>query len=171
MFAIDISSALTHPSYPSPLALSLSQVSAKGFVLEGFPRTTAQAQALVQAGIPVDVVIRVDLDVASAARRVASRVFDPLTQQSYSISPTVTAQAAAPADLVGDGQLVRRADDCAAVAQIRRAQYQATTLPVIEKAYGARVVVLDGKALPEAVAEGANLEIAQARAIAAQPAA
>jgi len=50
-------------------ALQAPEVKERGFLLEGFPRTPAQAQALVNADIPIDAVILLDIDQQTALER------------------------------------------------------------------------------------------------------
>lgn len=45
----------------------------KGFILDGFPRTTAQAEALDEAGVTIDKVLLLEVDDAKIVERLSSR--------------------------------------------------------------------------------------------------
>ena len=55
----------------------------KGWLLDGFPRTGAQAQALVDAGIHADTFIFLDVPDEDLIERVVGRRADPVTGKIY----------------------------------------------------------------------------------------
>ena len=46
---------------------------AKGFILDGFPRTTAQAEALTESGVKIDKVLSLEVDDDTIVERLSSR--------------------------------------------------------------------------------------------------
>src|SRR5207253_3978081 len=50
---------------------------AKGFIIDGFPRTIAQAEALRNAGIDIDFVIEIEVDDEEILRRMSGRRVHP----------------------------------------------------------------------------------------------
>ena len=46
---------------------------AKGFILDGFPRTTAQAKALTESGVKIDKVLSMEVDDDAIVERLSSR--------------------------------------------------------------------------------------------------
>ena len=55
----------------------------RGFVLDGFPRTAAQVEALIEAGVQCDVFLQIDVDDEEIIQRVAGRRMDPETGNIY----------------------------------------------------------------------------------------
>jgi adenylate kinase len=106
----------------------------KGFVLDGFPRTAAQAEALDQLldaeGTPLDRVVLVELsDEALAARLTGRRVCGSCGRNYHvAFSPPKTAGRC---DHCG-GALTQRADDEEATVRRRLAVYARDTRPLID---------------------------------------
>jgi adenylate kinase len=127
---------------------------AKGFILDGFPRTVAQAEALdqmlVRAGLPEPLVIHVKLDPALILRRLTGRRMCKVGGEIYNIydRPPNTPDRC---DRDG-GELVQREDDREEVIRERLAAYHEHTEPVIAY-YKRRALVedLDGSGAPEVV--------------------
>ena len=114
-----------------------------GFVLDGFPRTVAQAQALdamlTQKGATLDAVIKLKVDESILLKRITTRV----------------------AEMKARGEAVR-ADDNATALQKRLHAYRAQTAPVID--YYAKKGLLhsvDGMAPIAAVTEAIDAVLAQ----------
>jgi adenylate kinase len=121
---------------------------AGGFVLDGFPRTVAQAEALDVLMTGRDALIVVDLAVADEVlvRRLTSR----------KVCGTCGANAATPNDGACGrcgGALVQRSDDREEVVRERLRVYARNTRPLLEF-YGKRLTfrAVDGARAPEAVA-------------------
>lgn len=100
-----------------------------GFILDGFPRTVPQAQALDSMGVHIDAAVSLEIsDEAIAARLVGRRVC-PKCGASYHIE---TMRSADGVHCDSDGtELVKRADDAPEVVASRLKVYHETTEPLI----------------------------------------
>ena len=81
----------------------------KGCIFDGFPRTIPQAQALLDAGIPLDFVLEISVPDAEIVERMSGRRVDPVSGRTYHIKynpPKVEGKD----DVTGD-PLVQRDDD------------------------------------------------------------
>lgn len=127
---------------------------AGGFILDGFPRTVAQAQVLdrllAEAGWPPPLVVHFVVDTAVLVRRLAGRRVCTRGGEIYNIyehPPRVPGRC----DRDG-GELVQRADDSEPVVRERLAAYQQHTRPVIDYYRASGLVEdLDGEQTPEEV--------------------
>lgn len=110
----------------------------RGFLLDGYPRTVAQAEWLdhMLAGLGRRIERVVLLDVADDAilERVTGRRTDPLTGHIYHMTFDPP-----PADVLD--RLIQRPDDTAAVLVNRLAEYRAKTAPLIPYYEGRGVLV------------------------------
>ena len=101
---------------------------ARGFLLDGFPRTVAQATwldaALAGHGRRVDRVISFEVDDAVILERVTGRRLDPVTGRIYHMRFDPP-----PADIVP--RLVHRPDDTEAVLRHRLKEYRDKTAPIV----------------------------------------
>jgi adenylate kinase len=104
----------------------------KGFILDGFPRTVAQAQALenalAAAGRPLSAVLKFTIDDDMAIRRLAGRWTCPACKRTYNMAFKPPAQ-----DMVCDVdgvQLTRRSDDDEVTVRRRLAVYREETEPL-----------------------------------------
>jgi adenylate kinase len=106
----------------------------KGFILDGFPRTTKQAEALdtmlAAKGLKLDHVIEMQVDDAALVDRISGRY----TCKSCGIGyhdrfqrPKVPGVC----DKCGSTEFVRRADDNAETVKTRLAAYHAQTAPIL----------------------------------------
>ena len=103
---------------------------ANGFIMDGFPRTLPQAEALRQAGIDIDYVIEVDVADEEILRRMSGRRVHLASGRSYHVlfnPPKVAGKD----DLSGE-PLVQRADDKEATVKARLAVYHAQTKPLVQ---------------------------------------
>jgi adenylate kinase len=106
---------------------------AAGFVLDGFPRTQAQAQALDEAlsdrgGIDHVVFIRVSDD--ELVRRLGGRVICTECQRPYNLNSSPPAKAGKCDDC--GGEMYQRDDDKAEVVATRIEVYNQETEPVVD---------------------------------------
>ena len=123
-----------------------------GFVLDGFPRTVGQAQALdalvAARGTGPLVVVNVAVPESELVRRLASRRIC----EKCGTSPDPSVAADAPCPSCG-GRLVQRVDDGASVVLERLRVYERSTRPVLEYYRGRPTFrVVDGAQAPERVA-------------------
>lgn len=139
----------------------------RGFVLDGFPRTVGQAEALdrlvASRGNGPLVVVDVAVPEDELVRRLATRRI--CESCGTTAEPTVPAQDACP---VCGGTLVQRIDDDARVVLERLRVYEQSTRPVLDyyrKRPSFRVV--NGAQPPERVAQELESAIEQAVAAAA----
>jgi adenylate kinase len=123
---------------------------AKGFILDGFPRTEAQAEALdtmlAKAGHKLDQVIEMEVDEKALIERVVGRFTCAKCGTGYHDRfkrPKVDGVC----DVCGSTSFTRRKDDNAETMKTRMAAYRAQTEPLLPY-YSARKVLrkVDGMA-------------------------
>lgn len=101
---------------------------AKGFMLDGFPRTRPQAEALAtalsEAGVALDAVVLIDVADALITERITGRRTDPVTKTIYHLKFNPP-----PADVAD--RVVQRKDDTAEACATRLQKYHRDTAPII----------------------------------------
>lgn len=111
----------------------------KGYLLDGFPRTIAQAEALDKIA-SIDTVINIDVDLAALSERLCGRRTCPKCGESYHISTKKDDKC----DKCGE-TLVQRKDDMPETINNRLAVYQSSTQPLIDYyAKQGKLVTVDG---------------------------
>ncbi|MEL6296480.1 MAG: adenylate kinase [Pseudomonadota bacterium] len=107
---------------------------AKGVILDGFPRTTVQAEALdkllAETGQKIDAAISLDVDDAAMVDRISGRYTCAGCGEGYHDrfkQPTVTGVC----DKCGGTEMKRRTDDKAETVSERLAAYHGQTAPLI----------------------------------------
>ena len=121
------------------LAERLSQSDcAQGFILDGVPRTLAQAEALEKAGLRFDHVISLEVADEDIAERMTGRRTCPDCGATYHVKSLPPKQESV-CDFCG-GKLVLRADDNLETVQHRLKEYHTQTEP-LKDYYGARGVL------------------------------
>jgi adenylate kinase len=124
--------------------------SAKGFILDGFPRTTRQAEALDQMlekrGQGLDTVIELKVDDAALVDRISGRYSCGSCGAGYHDSHKKPKNAGA-CDVCGGTTFMRREDDKAETVKARLDAYHRQTAPLLPY-YKARNVLktVDGMA-------------------------
>nr|WP_315542789.1 adenylate kinase [uncultured Aggregatibacter sp.] len=103
---------------------------AKGFLLDGFPRTIPQADALKSAGIAIDYVLEFDVPDEVIVERMSGRRVHQPSGRSYHIvynPPKVEGKD----DVTGE-DLIIRADDKSETVLDRLKVYHNTTKPLVD---------------------------------------
>ncbi len=101
---------------------------ANGFILDGFPRTIPQAEALESAGVSIDKVINFNLSDELIIHRLSGRRIHKATGNIYSVNPDGVPKP--PPDVAPDDLLQRDDDKPEAIAN-RLVVYRAQTEPLI----------------------------------------
>jgi adenylate kinase len=101
-----------------------------GFLFDGFPRTIPQAQALVDAGISIDVVLEIDVPDEEIVRRLSGRRVHPESGRTYHVD-NKPPKSPGKDDLTGE-PLIQRDDDKEATVRRRLEVYHAQTKPLVE---------------------------------------
>lgn len=117
---------------------------ANGFILDGFPRTVPQAEALDEMGVEMDLVISIEVSDDAIVNRMSGRRLCSVCDTSYHLShrpPKVEGKC----DRCG-GSLKLRADDKPEVVKSRLETYHKQTEPLKEY-YGkkGKLCTVDGE--------------------------
>lgn len=126
----------------------------QGFILDGFPRTVPQADALerglAERGRPIDAVVDLSMADALIVARIGARRVCTKCDATYNIE-SLPPRAAGVCDRCG-GRIEQRVDDRPETVSTRLATYRAQTAPLIEF-YARRGLLrnVDASARPEAV--------------------
>jgi len=102
---------------------------ASGYLLDGFPRTVAQAEALRKGGVALDWVLEIEVPDEAIVERMAGRRVHPASGRTYHVRfnpPRVEGRD----DLTGE-PLVQRDDDREETVRRRLAVYHAQTAPLV----------------------------------------
>ncbi len=124
---------------------------ANGFMLDGFPRTRPQAQALDEAmqkaGVALDAVVLIEVPDALLEERAVGRRTDPETGTIYHLTYNPP-----PAEIAG--RLVHRKDDTVEAVTTRIQKYHSETAPIVPF-YEAKGILrrVDGVGNPDEVTQ------------------
>ena len=102
---------------------------ANGFLFDGFPRTIPQAEAMVNAGVPIDVVLEIDLPDDEIVKRLSGRRVHLDSGRVYHVvfnPPKVEGM-----DDVSGEPLIQRDDDKEDTVRKRLAVYHEQTEPLV----------------------------------------
>lgn len=103
---------------------------ANGFLFDGFPRTIPQAQAMKDAGVPIDYVVEIDVADSEIVKRMSGRRVHPASGRTYHVvfnPPKVEGKD----DVTGE-ELVQRPDDVEDTVVKRLNVYHEQTKPLVE---------------------------------------
>jgi adenylate kinase len=129
---------------------------AKGFILDGFPRTVPQAEALdamlSEKGIKLDAVVQMDVNDDLLVERVSGRFTCGACNEGYHDKFKKPVKADVCDKCGAAGQFKRRNDDNAEAVRTRLSEYHAKTAPILPyyKQSG-RLKTVDGMADMDAV--------------------
>ena len=101
-----------------------------GYLFDGFPRTIPQAQAMKDAGVPLDYVLEIDVPFASIIERMSGRRVHLASGRTYHLHYNAP-QVAGKDDLTGE-ELIQRDDDQEDTVRKRLEVYNAQTRPLVE---------------------------------------
>lgn len=122
---------------------------AKGVILDGFPRTTVQAEALDdllgETGQKINAAISLEVDDAAMVERISGRYTCAGCGEGYHDSLKQPAKAGT-CDKCGGTEMKRRADDNAETVASRLEAYHAQTAPLIAY-YGGKGVLKSTNAM------------------------
>ena len=102
----------------------------KGYLFDGFPRTIPQAQAMKDAGVPIDFVLEIDVPFDAIIDRMSGRRVHPASGRTYHLKfnpPKVAGKD----DVTGD-DLIQRDDDKEETVRKRLQVYDDQTRPLVE---------------------------------------
>ncbi|OYY20753.1 MAG: adenylate kinase [Polynucleobacter sp. 24-46-87] len=102
----------------------------KGYLFDGFPRTIPQAQAMKDAGVPIDYVLEIDVPFDAIIDRMSGRRVHPASGRTYHVTfnpPKVEGKD----DLTGEA-LIQRDDDKEETVRKRLQVYNDQTRPLVE---------------------------------------
>ncbi|KAK6531909.1 hypothetical protein TWF694_003072 [Orbilia ellipsospora] len=100
------------------------------YILDGFPRTRPQAEALSDAGVDVNFVVNLDVPHSVILERIANRMVHPGSGRVYNL--TYSPPKVEGLDDVTGEKLVRRVDDDPETFKIRLEKYEEKTKPLID---------------------------------------
>ena len=102
----------------------------KGFLFDGFPRTIPQADAMKDAGVPIDAVVEIDVPDEEIIKRMSGRRVHLASGRTYHIvfnPPKVEGK-----DYETGEPLIQREDDQEATVRKRLEVYHAQTEPLVD---------------------------------------
>ena len=102
---------------------------ANGFLLDGFPRTVPQADAVAEAGVAIDAIVEIDVPDSEIVNRMSGRRAHLASGRTYHVvynPPKVEGKD----DVTGE-DLVQRGDDMPEVVKERLEVYHKQTAPLI----------------------------------------
>ncbi len=138
----------------------------KGFILDGFPRTEAQADALdalmAEFGLKIDAVLALQVDEPELVERIAGRFTCATCGAGYH-DRFKQPRNDGTCDVCGGHQFIRRADDRRETVAARLQAYRAQTTPILPhyKAQG-RLFDIDGMAEIDTVSAAIDVAIREA---------
>ncbi|CAB9500329.1 Adenylate kinase (Fragment) [Seminavis robusta] len=126
--------------------LSQPDCQQQGWLLDGFPRTEAQAKALEEEGITADVFLFLNVPGEVLVERVVGRRTDPVTGKIYHMT------FSRPNDPEVEARLEQRSDDTEEKVKVRLQQFHAN-VDAVKDSYTDISVIIDGNRSPALVSE------------------
>lgn len=115
-----------------------------GFILDGFPRTIPQAQALEDAKVDIDKVVDIEVSDEAITKRMSGRRVCAKCANSYHLEYKKP-QVEGVCDACG-GELIQRKDDAPETVQARLAEYHEMTEPLKDFYKGlGKLVIVEGQ--------------------------
>jgi adenylate kinase len=102
----------------------------KGYLFDGFPRTIPQAQAMKEAGVPIDYVLEIDVPFNAIIDRMSGRRVHPASGRTYHVTfnpPKLEGKD----DVTGEA-LIQRDDDKEETVRKRLQVYSDQTRPLVD---------------------------------------
>jgi adenylate kinase len=124
--------------------LDASDCKDNGWLLDGFPRTQAQAAALEDAGVSADCFLFLDVPDEILVERVVGRRTDPVTGKIYHM------KFSPPEDDEVLNRLEHRSDDTEEKVKVRLEQFHAN-VEAVKDSYTDIMVTIDGNRAPDVV--------------------
>jgi adenylate kinase len=103
---------------------------AKGYLFDGFPRTIPQAQAMKDAGVPIDYVLEIDVPFDAIIERMSGRRVHVASGRTYHVKYNPP-KVAGKDDETGE-DLIQRDDDKEETVRKRLDVYNAQTRPLVD---------------------------------------
>lgn len=108
----------------------INQANCKGgFLFDGFPRTIPQAEAMVEAGVRIDIVLEIDVPDDEIVKRLSGRRVHPGSGRVYHVD--FNPPRIANKDNETGEDLVQRADDSEVTVRKRLSVYHEQTEPLV----------------------------------------
>ncbi|SEI71001.1 adenylate kinase [Allopseudospirillum japonicum] len=118
---------------------------AKGFLFDGFPRTIPQADAMKEAGVPLDHVVEIAVEDEEIVKRMAGRRVHPASGRTYHVEYNPP-KVAGKDDVTGE-DLIQRDDDREETVRHRLSVYHEQTAPLVD--YYKNWAVQDAQTAPK----------------------
>ena len=131
--------------------LKSEECQTKGWLLDGFPRTAAQAEALAASGATVDCFISLEVPDDALIDRVVGRRLDPETGAIYHATYDPP-----PAEVAA--RCIQRSDDTEEKARVRLEQFHAN-VAAVAAFYSSVIATVDGARSKDAVSTDINTSL------------
>ena len=131
--------------------LKSEECQTKGWLLDGFPRTAAQAEALAASGATVDCFISLEVPDDALIDRVVGRRLDPETGAIYH-----STYDPPPAEIAA--RCIQRSDDTEEKARVRLEQFHAN-VAAVAAFYSSVIATVDGARSKDAVSTDINTSL------------
>ena len=103
---------------------------ANGYLFDGFPRTIPQAEAMREAGVPIEYVLEIDVPDEEIITRMSGRRVHPASGRTYHVKFNPP-KAEGRDDITGE-PLIQRDDDREETVRKRLEVYRSQTRPLVE---------------------------------------